>query len=169
MKLQTPGWQVGSSAVTESPTLAGRIRRLLATLVDAILVPSLTIFLVMVFGIVEDAQDFADNWWMLHVLLLAVLSYLLLNGYTLVQSGQTIGKKLVGIALVGAGAASVPIWRLVFVRGIFFALSYAVVMLPVVPWIALLPVLDHLLIFGKTRRCLHDLAAGTIVVRIQKQ
>ena len=113
--------------------LAGRLRRLFATLVDSILVPSLTLLLVMIFGVVEDAQDYTDNWWMLHVLLLAVLSYLLLNGYGLVKSGQTVGKRLLGIALVSMTNQAVPVWRLVFVRGVFFALGYTIVLLPIAP------------------------------------
>ena len=36
----------------------------------------------------------------------------------------------------------------------------------VVPPVALLPLVDHLCIFGKKRRCLHDRVAGTCVVRI---
>ena len=150
--------------MTSTP-LAGRGRRLVATLIDAVLVPSLTIFLVMVFGIVEDAEDYTDAWWMLHVLLLAVLSYLLLNGYWLQRRGQTIGKRVMGITLVSAAGQPLPFWRLVLVRGVFFGLMFLVVYPPVM----LLPLLDHVFIFGKRRRCLHDLAAGTMVVRRQKQ
>ena len=147
--------------------LAGRLRRLFAALIDSTLVPSLTLLLVMIFGVVEDAQDYASNWWMLHVLLLAVLSYLLLNGYGLVKSGQTIGKRLFGIALVPTTDQAVPVWRLVFVRGVFFALAYTIVLLPIAPLIVVITLIDHLLIFGQRRRCLHDLAAGTIVIRKQ--
>ena len=141
--------------------LAGRGRRLAATLIDAVLVPSLTIFLVMVFGVVEDAEDYTDSWWVLHVLLLAVTSYLLLNGYWLHSRGQTVGKRIMGIALISASGQPLPFWRLVLVRGVFFAVMFLIVYPPV----ALLPLLDHLFIFGKSRRCLHDFAAGTMVIR----
>ena len=60
------------------------------------------LLLVMVLGVVEDAEDFADSWWMMHVLVLAVASYLILNGYGLISSGQTIGKRLLGIAVASA-------------------------------------------------------------------
>ncbi|NJN51159.1 MAG: hypothetical protein HC809_04645 [Gammaproteobacteria bacterium] len=46
--------------------------RLVATTIDAILVPALTIVFVMLTGVVEDAPDYADTWWILHVLLLAI-------------------------------------------------------------------------------------------------
>jgi uncharacterized RDD family membrane protein YckC len=132
-------------------------------------VPALTILLVMITGVVEDAEDYADRWWMLQVLLLAVLSYLLLNGYGLWRRGQTLGKRLLGIAIVparstgGAGWSSdpAPLWKLICLRAPFFPLLFLVI----VPWVALLPLIDQLLIFGRQRRCLHDYLSGTVVVR----
>ncbi len=70
-----------------------------------------------------------------------------------------------GKSLVSAAGQPLPFWRLVLVRGVFFGLMFLVVYPPVM----LLPLLDHVFIFGKRRRCLHDLAAGTMVVRRQKQ
>ncbi|MFK7913151.1 MAG: RDD family protein [Pseudomonadales bacterium] len=144
--------------------LAGRGRRLAATAIDAVLVPALSLFLIMVAGVVEDAEAYTNNMWMLWVLLLAILSYLLLNGLTLYRSGQTLGKKALGIAMVRAGEQGhepPSIWKLIFIRAWFFPLLFAVV----VPWIMLIPLLDQLPIFGKRRRCLHDVLAGTEVVR----
>lgn len=143
--------------------LAGRMRRLLATGVDAILVPSLTLLLVMIAGVVEDAEDYADLWWVLRVFCLAVTSYLMLNGYSLWRDGQTLGKKLLGIAIVTAdGGTPAPLWKLICVRALFFPLLFLIV----VAWIAPLVIIDQLFIFGKRRRCLHDFAAGTVVVRL---
>ena len=164
-----------SDSMNSEVVLAGRFRRLLATLIDAILVPSLTIFLVMVAGVVEDAEDYIDNWWILSVFLLAVVSYLILNGYGLWRRGQTLGKTVTGIAIVHAdsvvkplpnqqsGTTPAPLWKLICLRALFFPLLFAVV----VPTFALLPIIDQLFVFGKQRRCLHDLVAGTIVVRAQ--
>lgn len=142
--------------------LASRGRRLLAISIDAILVPSLTILLVMLTGVVEDAEDYADNWWVFHVLLLAIGSYLLLNGYSLWRTQQTLGKRAVGIAMVATGGSTVAWWRLILIRAPFFALMFLIV----VPPLTLLPLIDHLFIFGKRRRCLHDRLAGTNVVRL---
>ncbi len=150
--------------------LAGRLRRLVATLIDAVLVPSLTLVLVMITGVVEDAEDYVDNGWMVWVLLLAVVSYLLLNGYGLWRRGQTLGKQVMGVAIVPAtggsdgqyGRTPAPLWKLICVRALFFPLLF----LSVVPWIAALPIIDQLLIFLKPRRCLHDLVSGTVVVRL---
>ncbi len=147
--------------------LAGRFQRLIATGIDAILVPGLTIFLVMVFGVVEHAEDFQDRWWVVHVLLLAITSYLLLNGYGLWRSGQTIGKQLLGIAVVaqagteGMAIKPAPIWKLICIRALFFPMLFAIV----VPWYTVLPFIDQAMIFGRRRRCLHDLIAGTLVIK----
>ena len=152
------------------PVAAGRLRRLVATLIDAVLVPALTLVLVMITDVVEDAEDYADSWWMVWVLLLAVASYLVLNGYGLLRRGQTLGKRLLGIAIVKAPATAdgdldptpAPFWKLIMIRALFFPALFLVI----VPWITVLPLVDQLLIFGKRRRCLHDLAAGTVVVRV---
>jgi uncharacterized RDD family membrane protein YckC len=154
--------------------LAGRFRRLVATLIDAILVPSLTLVLVMMAGVVEDAEDYADIGLMIvWVLLLAVASYMLLNGYGLWRRGQTLGKQVMGVAIVPStaagdgqyGRAPAPLWKLICVRALFFPLLF----LTVVPWIAALPIIDQLMIFRKNRRCLHDLVCGTVVVRLGRR
>lgn len=153
--------------------LAGRFRRLVATLIDAILVPTLTVVLVMMAGVVEDAEDYIDNWWMVWVLLLAIASYLLLNGYGLWRRGQTLGKQVMGVAIVSASSGSdgqygrvpAPLWKLICLRALFFPLLFV----SVVPWLAAVPIIDQLLIFTKNRRCLHDLVSGTVVVRLAPQ
>jgi uncharacterized RDD family membrane protein YckC len=157
--------------MTDGLVLAARSRRLVATVIDAVLVPSLTLLLVLITGVVEDAEDFVDYGWIARVLLLAVLSYLLLNGYGLWRSGQTLGKHVMGVAIVPAvevaegryGNAPAPLWRLICVRALFFPMLF----LSVVPWIAALPIIDQLLIFGRHRRCLHDFISGTVVVRLR--
>lgn len=148
---------------TEDLQLAGRFRRLIATALDALFVPLLTILLVMIAGVLEDAEDYRDSAWMLWVLVLAIASYLMLNGYGLWRRGQTLGKMIMGIAIVTVHNAHqlAPLWKLICIRALFFPLLFVVV----VPQLAVLPILDQLFIFGKRRRCLHDLAAGTIVVR----
>ena len=153
--------------MSNAPLLASRFRRLLATLIDAVLVPALTLALVMIAGVVEDAEDYSgDNWQLrmfIGVFALAVLSYLILNGYGLWRRGQTLGKQLLGIAIVQAPLPSdggyvqrpAPFWKLICIRALFFPLLFTVV-----------PALvDHLFALARSRRCLHDLAAGTIVVR----
>jgi uncharacterized RDD family membrane protein YckC len=145
----------------DSLPLAGRGRRLVATLIDAVLVPALTLLAVMVTDVMEDAEDYVDILWIVHVFLLAVASYLALNGYLLWSRGQTIGKAIMGIAIVShATGDPAPLWKLVCVR----ALAFPVLYLLVVPPLTVLPLIDLAFIFGKQRRCLHDRLAGTSVV-----
>lgn len=148
--------------------LASRARRVLANALDMVLVPTLTLLLVMVTDVVEDADDYADFFWILHVLLLAIASYLLLNGWLLWRCGQTIGKRLVGIAIVRAGQGvgeSVPLWKLVLVRAWFFPLLYLLVLPP----LTIVPLLDLAVGMRRDRRCLHDWLAGTRVVETKER
>ena len=142
-------------------SLAGRGRRFVATLIDALLAPALTVFLVMITGVVEHAEDYQDMMLALNVFLLAVLSYLALNGYWLLKRGQTVGKRLMKLAIVSTATGQrAPFWKLIAVRAPFFPLLFLIV----APPLALLPIVDQLFVFTKSRRCIHDLAAGTSVV-----
>lgn len=148
----------------DSRVAAGRLSRLLATLIDAVLVPSLTVLLVMMTDVVEDAEDYRNAWWILWVFLLAVASYLLLNGAMLFRRGQTLGKAIMRIAIVSAGTSErAPFWRLVCIRALFFPGLFLLI-----PPLVLIPLADQLLIFRRARRCIHDYAAGTEVIRYSR-
>jgi uncharacterized RDD family membrane protein YckC len=96
------------------------------------------------------------------VFLLAVLSYVILNGYWLYTRGQTVGKRLMKVAIVEtASGERAPFWKLICIRALFFPLLFTVIS----PFLACLPIVDQLFVFRKNRRCVHDLAAGTSVVR----
>jgi uncharacterized RDD family membrane protein YckC len=142
--------------------LAGRGRRLVATLIDALLVPALTLLLVMICGVVEHAEDYQNSMWIVNVLLLAVLSYLILNGYWLFTTGQTVGKRLMRIAIVATSTGErAAFWKLICIRAPFFAFLFLII----APPLSLLPLVDQLFVFSKSRRCVHDFAAGTSVVK----
>ncbi len=78
------------------------------------------------------------------------------------NDGDAHQRAYVPAPFVPAPFVPAPLWKLIFIRALFFPLLF----MAVVPWVALLPVLDQALIFGKRRRCLHDLVAGTVVVRV---
>ena len=142
--------------------LAGRGRRLVATLIDMLLVPALTVLLVMITGVMEHAEAYRNSMWMLNVFLLAVVSYLILNGYWLLTRGQTVGKRVMGVAIVATVSGKrAAFWKLVCIRALFFPLLFVVIS----PVLALLPIIDQGFVFRKNRRCVHDLAAGTSVVK----
>ena len=143
--------------------LAGRGRRFAATLIDVVLVPVVAVLLMLVTGVLEHAADWtAEAMPYLRMVLLGLASYVLLNLYLLWARGQTVGKAALGIVVVDAkSGARVPVWRLFF-RGLFFPTLYLIVLLP---FIALIPVIDQALIFRKDRRCVHDWVCATRVVR----
>jgi uncharacterized RDD family membrane protein YckC len=143
--------------------LAGRGRRFVATLIDAALVPVVAILLMLVTGVLEHAQDWSESAMpFARMFGLGLASYVLLNLWLLLVRGQTLGKTIMGIMIVTAKTgAKAPLWRLFF-RGLFFPTLYLIVL---IPFIALIPVIDQVLIFRKDRRCIHDWACGTAVVR----
>ena len=150
--------------MSAAPSLAGRGRRLVATLIDALLVPAFAILLMLATGVLEHAQDWAPGGRpILRMVLLGLTSYALLNLWLLWRRGQTVGKALLGIAIVDAKTgARAALWRL-FLRGLFFPTLYLIA-LP--PYAALFPLIDQTLIFRKDRRCGHDWVSGTAVVRV---
>ena len=142
--------------------LAGRGRRLAASLIDVLLVPILAIFLMLVTGVLEHAADWSANGRpMLRIFALGVVSYLILNVWLLWQRGQTVGKAIMRIAIVSTKSGNkTPFWRLA-IRALFFPTLYLVVW----PLAAAFPLIDQVLIFGKRRRCVHDYVCGTSVVK----
>ncbi len=89
-----------------------------------------------------------------------IVVFLLMNGVLMARYGQTLGKRLLGIAVVDYRTGSViPFGRIV---GLRFLPATIVSSLPVAG--ALLSLINVLFIFGEERRCIHDLLANTKVV-----
>lgn len=125
----------------------------------------------MALGIVEHAEDFMDWWWTVHVLALAIFSYLLINAYLLWTKSQTIGKKIMGLAIVEPEAREdgtfyqASFLKLVFFRAWFFPILF----IGIVPYFTILPLADILFIFSKNRRCLHDYLCRTTVISLTSE
>lgn len=141
---------------------AGLGRRLVAAAIDFVVVGIAGFVLVIVTGAFEDAEDYAGNI-LARIVAFGFLTYFLVNGLLLLRRSQTVGKALLGLAVVSAGTDNgAPLWRLVL-RAPFFMALYGVFL----GWPALIALVDHAFIFGGRRRCLHDLVCGTEVVRRQ--
>ena len=96
------------------------------------------------------------------VLLACALALMILQGYLLTEYGQTVGKKLMDIRIVRHEDESKPGFVRAFVLrlllpGMFGAIPF------VGPAFTLV---DALFIFRPDRRCVHDLIAGTMVVKV---
>lgn len=155
-----------SELVNESQNasaLATRGSRLLASIIDGIIISSVTIPL-MYFtggfdGISKGIQPSFS--YSITIALIGIAAFFLLNGHFLKTAGQTIGKKIVKIKVVTLDN-DLP------TLGNHFLKRYLVYFLPgQVPVIGqLFSLVNILFIFGKSKRCVHDYAAGTKVVTI---
>ena len=143
--------------------LAGRGARLAARLFDGltqvlVLVPGLMMFVVAISKtrIPDEALVSAS------VLLTAalVLGLLAVNCYCLHRSRQTLGKKVMGIKIVGHDGSRVSLAKIIGLR------MLAMLLLELIPGIGpIVGVANVLMIFQDEQRCLHDRLAGTIVVQ----
>ena len=156
-----PGVEVADVAAAGSGLeLAGRGARFIAALVDGI-VQGLVFGAFAYFTRGSLALFSSDSFGTTLIILLASLAvFLLVQGWLLVQRGQTIGKSLLGLRIVRPDGRQVGPARLL---GLRYALGFAIGVLPLVGW--LYSLVDALLIFRESRRCLHDQIADTVVVR----
>lgn len=88
------------------------------------------------------------------------IAMILMNGYLWNKYGQSIGKRVVGIKIVDMNGHKPPLWKIAILR--HWTMSLGGFLGPVG---RLIPIVDTLFIFGKSRRCMHDYIAGTKVVR----
>ena len=135
---------------------ASRGNRLLASILDTFANGLVLLPVMQYMGLFEREISFRDQ---LTVFLLGFLCIILIHGYLLHTRGQTIGKAIVGIQIVGLDGARVSLSRIVFRRYLPIQLA---AMIQTVG--SLLGLLDIIWIFRDDRRCLHDHIAGTVVV-----
>jgi uncharacterized RDD family membrane protein YckC len=146
---------------------ATRLSRLGAALVDVIVgFAPLGAIAVLIPGALLGGRVGA----LLAVIVLAVaisLAVLIAQIVLLVKHGQTIGKKVLGIRMITSAGDIPSIWRVFFLRWLPFAVVSAVMQMVLKkPGTgSIIHLVDVLLIFQPTRRCLHDLFADTHVVK----
>ena len=88
--------------------------------------------------------------------------YLGLNGFFLSTRGQSLGKIVVRTKIVSVSTNKIlPLWKVFLIRYIPQTVA------PIVPLIGLpLAIVNYLLVFRNSKRCLHDLLAGTKVTKV---
>ncbi|HXD35603.1 MAG TPA: RDD family protein [Rhodanobacter sp.] len=142
---------------------AGRGKRLGAALLDGLINLVWVLPLVWAASMAGEVRHglkpAAPMMGILWLGLLLLLGVFIVNCVMLHRSGQTIGKRALDIAIVRTDGNRMGLLRYLFIRVLPVALLGAI---PYLGWIVTL--VDPLLIFGKDRRCLHDLIADTIVV-----
>lgn len=136
---------------------APRRKRRLAKLIDLLLIIGAALLGNLIQRVV--LRDPASN------VLVLPASFLLLWGiqsYFLLDAGQTLGKKALGIRLVSADTGAQPHWlALLLLRE---PLSIVISLIPVIG--QLYRIVDVLFMFREDQRCLHDHIAGTVVVQV---
>jgi uncharacterized RDD family membrane protein YckC len=149
---------------SDESNLAHPGRRFGAAFIDGIIMLAvLLVPLIVIFGgFMAYAARLQQSYLLqLGIWAVSTIVYLLINGYFLARDGQSIGKKLLGIKIVRTDGSKADFVRIVTRR---FLPVQACSLIPVVG--AYLPLLDALFIFRKSRKCLHDDIADTIVVNV---
>lgn len=147
---------------TPETNIASRPKRLAAALLDGFsgMLVSTPVFTHFGFWeAVKNQTPLPDN--VSHGLTLFSLAvFFLLHGYLLHRYGQTLGKRIMGLAIVSLDGKKLPFGQLILTR---YVPQWMVGMLPVIgPLVAFA---DVLFIFSSPQnRCLHDLIAKTQVI-----
>jgi uncharacterized RDD family membrane protein YckC len=149
----------------EDAELASLGERLGAAIIDTIIMLVVALVPIVIFygGWTEYmAADSSESYaFTLGSTAFGFLMYVIVNGYLLAKNGQSVGKKILDIKIVRTDGSRASFVRLVAVRALF---EHALLLIPVVDiWLS---IIDVLFIFQRSRKCLHDTIADTIVIRI---
>lgn len=149
---------------------AFRIQRLAAFLVDNLIVSLALVPFVIPLGL--DIEQYADAEnpvtipfeLLMKIHILAFVFYVVINGWLLYRYGQTVGKRMLKIAIATMDYQVPPFNRLILVRHLPF------VILAVIPSPALnlVNIVNWSFVFREDRRCLHDYLAGTQVIDVSQ-
>lgn len=152
-------------------TLASRISRLGAAILDSIIIGALVYTPLIFTGAMGAAMADAVRsgnplaFWGVFMSGAGAVSLLLVVGWAVITfrfvaaNGQTIAKKLIGIKVVRSDGSRATVGRIFWLRNVVNTL---ISMIPIVGGIYAL--VDSLFIFTERKQCLHDKIADTIVV-----
>lgn len=151
---------------TADTDLAGYGERLAAALIDGVIAMCVTLPAMWFGGFFKTVMDAAMTGAQppftltLTWAFIGLAIFLAIQGYPLHAQGQTWGKRALGIRIVALDGSRVPFASLIARR---YLPIHAVALVPFVG--NLLVLIDILFIFRRDRRCVHDLIAGTRVVK----
>lgn len=146
----------------QSQPLASRWQRLGGALLDGLLLSLIEVPALIATGCLEgivEGRELPTRSLLLSVLIHQI-AFLTVNGWLLVHRGQTVGKKLLGTRIVSLDGSLQPFGRLYLMR---YLAPQAISNAPVVG--AVFALVDALFVFREDHRCLHDLLAGTKVIK----
>ena len=137
--------------------LASRFSRLLATIIDTIVISAITGVILLPLLVFELGTPF---WYQITSIVVGLIIFYFMNKKSLINEGQTIGKGVLKIKIVNVNythsSSSILLKR------------YLVLLIPsyipfIGPWLA---TINCLFIFNGNKQCLHDMIAKTIVVEV---
>lgn len=148
-----PAAKVADVTPQDEVVLADRGNRLLAAIVDGLLVMPMYYTFMVSFVLKTQVSPVISGLIALYAIALLVVDLVLLH-----KNGQTIGKKLLKIKIVRKDGTRASLGRIFWLRGVVNALP------GMLPYLRIYGLIDVLFIFGEPRRCIHDYIADTIVV-----
>lgn len=172
---QTPLQNLTSQEAPSHVELASRWARLGASLLDAIIMMVIfmpIVFVVIMFGFTDNGEPssaFIDSLSAFsssvigNVLMsvMGIVIYIAINGYLLSKYGQSVGKKILGIRVVDYQTQQLLSFGRVV--GLRYVLITVLTQIPLVG--GLFGLVNVLFIFGSEKRCIHDLIAGSSVIK----
>lgn len=143
--------------------LGGRGARLGAAIIDTLI--QLAVYYALAFTVFSALVPTSTSYGSIAgAFLLQIVAsftlFIVVHGYLLATQGQTVGKKLVGLRILRSNGERASVARLV---GLRYFLGWIIAVIPVVGMVYAL--VDCLLIFRASHKCLHDNIADTIVVK----
>lgn len=146
---------------------ATRLSRLGAALIDGLILALPGIALAVLVPMALVTRSLGSLMVAVPLAGLFLLGVLVAQIVLLVKNGQTIGKKALGIRMITSEGETPSIWRVFLLRWLPFAVTALTVELifKVRGLGNIIHLVDALLIFQPTRRCLHDLFADTHVIK----
>lgn len=143
--------------------LATRGQRLSAVIIDGIIGGIVSTVIMMVILPIVGVDSVSTETGIVFSLVLMAMNIgtlVLINGKLLASNGQTVGKKLMGIKIVTLSGGILPLQDVLLRR---YLPPVLVSIIPIIGALACLA--DILCIFRGDQRCIHDLIAGTRVVK----
>lgn len=147
--------------------LADRVMRFVAFIVDMAILMGIVIVIAIVAAIALPAMQKSGNGEAVAIIVFtvvgggALLSLMIYNMVLIHRYGQTIGKRMFKIKILRTDGSRCSLLRYIFARWLPVSLLGAIPLLGYV-----FQLVDPLMIFRSDQRCLHDLIADTIVVKV---
>ncbi|MPV85302.1 RDD family protein [Ostreibacterium oceani] len=158
---QTEGINTNHFSADHDMELASRWARLGGAIIDSLLLGVISMAIFIPLGLISfDPNKPANLVATLFTFIISFILFVLLQGYFLKNEGKTIGKKLLGMKIVTMDGELPDFLPLIGKR---YAVFWVASMIPFIG--GLISLVNALFIFREDKRCLHDLLAGTQVVK----